>query len=1413
MTTLGWTGFQFAQNSTGNIFVAQGNDIIGIVKITDANGIQHSINGFIKWRAPSGSVTTLVFSPSESKTLATTSSTYTISATKYIGLTFNGETLTINGGEVTGNAATNGLLDALNSYLNAQPKITIANTNAFVNESVGSATVTLNLNAAATTTISVKYATADSTATAGSDYTSKSGIITFNVGETTKSISVPIIDDVNAESTEVIKVTFSDPVNASLIGSRALINIADNETVDSTAPIITGPNGSGTTTGSTASKSIPENTTAIATYTANEPVTWTLDGGEDASKFSIDPSTGVLTFTNAPDFENPTDGTASGSNTYIVVIKGTDGNGNTTTQTLTVTVLKDFDGDGIPDDTDPDDDGDGILDTDELDCSTSTSVSQALNPSPFYFVRWNSFTNGVLAGTIDIAGTIVNVTVTNSSGSILLQNDTPYGGTADWAPQPSGNVNLSTFRSNTLGEHKFVFDRPINNPRFFINSLNRTLDLSLPGKILKSNGMFTGTPTGTTTSTLVGNEANGTISFTGNVTEVSFTGRQTEFYCNFSLGVAALADYQSCVDKDTDGDGIVDRLDLDSDGDGVTDAQEKADGTNPTDLCSFILANQTMTPSATWNTTDCDGDGADNQTEVARGSNPLVTDAAPVITGPNGNGTTTAATSAKTFPENSTAVVYTFTANKSVTWSLDGGQDAAKFSINATTGALTFLNAPDFENPTDGSTSGTNTYIVIIKATDAYGLTKTQTLTVTVTDLNECTISPTIIPRVTISDYQDDRIAVLKSDVSVLGTQESMVGQYMVVNGVEYQLTSNWYTADEYWYYFRVSPSFPGPDAAFNNVSFRCSSTPIITGPNGNGTTTGATAAKSIPENTTAVVTYIADETVTWSISGTDASKFTISSTGVLTFTTAPDFENPTDADANNTYILVIKATDASGNFITQTLTVTVTDVDDTPPVITGPNGNGTTTGATAAKSIPENTTAVGTYTANETVTWSISGTDASKLSISSAGVLTFATAPDFENPTDADANNTYILIIKATDASGNFTTQNITVTVTDVNEAPTDISLSASSIAENNAANATVGTLSSTDPDAGDTHTYSLVSGTGSADNASFNISGNSLRATNALDFETKSSYSIRIRTTDAGGLTFDKVFTVTVTNANEAPTNISSTQLAIYENNTANATVGNLTSTDPDAGDTHTYTLASGTGSTDNSSFDIVNNQLKAAVVFDFDEKNTYSIRIRTTDAGGLSYEKVFTITIIESPIASGTGNLPGTNQITAASNNVTISKGYSSQLNVTGPGLVSYSWSPSTGLSATNVANPVASPSETTVYTVTVTNSSGLSTVLYVTVTVVDDYNVTPNNIITPNGDGINDYWVIDNLDSYPDNEVQIFDKAGRVLYQVKDYQNNWDGTINSNLLAEGTYYYVINFGAGKKIKKGYITIIRD
>ena len=106
-----------------------------------------------------------------------------------------------------------------------------------------------------------------------------------------------------------------------------------------------------------------------------------------------------------------------------------------------------------------------------------------------------------------------------------------------------------------------------------------------------------------------------------------------------------------------------------------------------------------------------------------------------------------------------------------------------------------------------------------------------------------------------------------------------------------------------------------------------------------------------------------------------------------------------------------------------------------------------------------------------------------------------------------------------------------------DFNRNPTDISLSSPSIAENAGINATVGTMSTADPDAGNSFTYTLVAGSGDADNAAFNIAGSILRATSSLDFETRSDYSVRVRSTDQGGLFVEMVFAIRVVNANDAP------------------------------------------------------------------------------------------------------------------------------------------------------------------------------------------------------------------------------------------------------------------------------------
>lgn len=107
---------------------------------------------------------------------------------------------------------------------------------------------------------------------------------------------------------------------------------------------------------------------------------------------------------------------------------------------------------------------------------------------------------------------------------------------------------------------------------------------------------------------------------------------------------------------------------------------------------------------------------------------------------------------------------------------------------------------------------------------------------------------------------------------------------------------------------------------------------------------------------------------------------------------------------------------------------------DTTPPTITGPGG---ATGATSSASISENSTAVHTFTANESVTWSLNGgADAALFTInSSSGALAFSSAPDYESPADADTNNVYVVVVRATDAATNTTDQTVSVTVTDVVE------------------------------------------------------------------------------------------------------------------------------------------------------------------------------------------------------------------------------------------------------------------------------------------------------------------------------------------------------------------------------------------
>jgi hypothetical protein len=220
--------------------------------------------------------------------------------------------------------------------------------------------------------------------------------------------------------------------------------------------------------------------------------------------------------------------------------------------------------------------------------------------------------------------------------------------------------------------------------------------------------------------------------------------------------------------------------------------------------------------------------------------------------------------------------------------------------------------------------------------------------------------------------------------------------------------------------------------------------------------------------------------------------------------------------------------------------------------------------------------------------------------------------------------------------------------TITPVNSPPTDISLDTTGVPENQPAGTAVGTLSTVDPDAGNTFTYSLESGTGSTDNASFTISGSSLLTAAAFDYETKSSYSVRIRTTDQGGLWYEEPFTIGVTNVNETPTDIALSNSRVLENQPAGTVVGALSGTDPDAGQSATlaFTLVPGYGDNAQFSIDPATKQLKTAAMFDYETKNIYDIKVLATDAGSpvLTYDEVFAITVSIPTSEQWTGGTSG-------------------------------------------------------------------------------------------------------------------------------------------------------------------------
>ena len=212
------------------------------------------------------------------------------------------------------------------------------------------------------------------------------------------------------------------------------------------------------------------------------------------------------------------------------------------------------------------------------------------------------------------------------------------------------------------------------------------------------------------------------------------------------------------------------------------------------------------------------------------------------------------------------------------------------------------------------------------------------------------------------------------------------------------------------------------------------------------------------------------------------------------------------------------------------------------------------------------------------------------------------------------------------TDAGGNTYSEVVTISVNDLNEGPTDITLTGGNIDENSAAGTVVATLAAVDEDAGDSHTYTLTNDPSGL----FEIVGDEVRVAAGadIDFETAQSHDITVEVTDAGGNTYSEVVTINVNDLNEDPTDIAASGGAVDEGAAAGAVVATLSTVDQDAGDSHTYAITNDPS----GFFEIVGDEIRVAAGanIDFESAQSHDVTVQVTDAGGNTYSEVVTLTV---------------------------------------------------------------------------------------------------------------------------------------------------------------------------------------
>jgi len=179
-------------------------------------------------------------------------------------------------------------------------------------------------------------------------------------------------------------------------------------------------------------------------------------------------------------------------------------------------------------------------------------------------------------------------------------------------------------------------------------------------------------------------------------------------------------------------------------------------------------------------------------------------------------------------------------------------------------------------------------------------------------------------------------------------------------------------------------------------------------------------------------------------------------------------------------------------------------------------------------------------------------------------------------------------------------------------------------------------------------------------------------------------------------------------------------------------------------------------------------------------------------------------------ESPRSAITVNVVPVPLISIPNKVIEIQSGQSVTLpaSVSGQG-AAIRWTPPAGLSDPLIEKPVANPGQTTTYTILASTAQACSASDSIRVIVLKEI-IVPN-VFSPNGDGINDQWIIRHLEDYPDASLGVFDRYGKAVYRSKSIALPWDGTTGGKPVLAGTYYYILKLD-NNKLLNGSVTVLR-